>query len=99
MTAQVLFPPAPIFPTQPANSNKQEYYGKAGKFFDFWRDEISQKAGDSLDREWVNTSMTYCDFGLDAVSRQAPDEVVIFARQLNFCLMLGQERGIFQTST
>jgi hypothetical protein len=104
MSAQALFPfpvCSPVTLTQlAAISDEQAFFDQAHDFFGSWRDLLEQghqTFGESLNREWLVTSLRYCQCGDEAISQKLPEVVMIFARQLNFCIVLGQQRGVVST--
>ncbi|NTW22946.1 hypothetical protein HGA34_05435 [Candidatus Falkowbacteria bacterium] len=102
MTAPALSLSVELNSTQTAKlaaiGDEQVFYSQARDYFDFWRLLLKQghdTFGETLDPDWVITTLGYCNFGRDAVARKAPQEVLVFAKQLECCVMLGQMRGVF----
>lgn len=83
----------------PAKINdEQTFLNEAEDYFSFWRKILKkgyQAFGTSLDREWVNTTLLYCNRGTKAIDQHATDEALVYARQLNACIRLGQAKGVF----
>ena len=79
-------------------SEEQQFFLQAADYFVFWRNVLEngyRMFGSTLDREWVATSLFYCDCGDEAIGQSSARETLIFIRQLNACINLGQTRGVF----